>query len=110
RCSGHSRSRSMAKRHPVLHAAASTSRLSPCAGSTVMLPEPRTGATGASIKDAAERYTARLRRDGWCIVPDAMPIGTVGALDRDLEEAFEHTPFCEGGFYGRRTKRFGRLL
>lgn len=75
-----------------------------------MLPEPRTATRDASIEDAVDRYTARLHRDGWCIVPDAMPAGTVGALDRDLARAFAQTPFCEGGFYGRRTKRFGRLL
>lgn len=32
------------------------------------------------------------------------------ALDRELEPRFATTPFCEGGFYGARTKRFGALL
>ena len=33
-----------------------------------------------------------------------------GALDSDLTADFDETPFCNGGFYGARTKRFGRLL
>jgi hypothetical protein len=32
------------------------------------------------------------------------------ALERDLSPIFEATPFCEGAFYGERTKRFGGLL
>lgn len=35
---------------------------------------------------------------------------TISALDADLAEPFARTPFCEGGFYGETTKRFGRLL
>ena len=34
----------------------------------------------------------------------------ISALDASLAADFEATPFCEGGFYGERTKRFGRLL
>jgi ectoine hydroxylase-related dioxygenase (phytanoyl-CoA dioxygenase family) len=55
------------------------------------------------------RWTDRLLADGYCVIPDLLP-RTIGALDRDLAEDFERTPFCEGGFYGSRTKRFGRLL
>jgi ectoine hydroxylase-related dioxygenase (phytanoyl-CoA dioxygenase family) len=39
-----------------------------------------------------------------------MPAAAVRAFDRDLAPAFDETPFCEGNFYGERTKRFGRLL
>ena len=56
-----------------------------------------------------ERWTERLLVDGYCVIPDLLP-RTVQALDRDLAEDFEATPFCEGRFYGERTKRFGRLL
>ena len=56
-----------------------------------------------------DRWTERLLVDGYCVIPDLLP-QTVQALDRDLAEDFERTPFCEGGFYGARTKRFGRLL
>jgi len=55
------------------------------------------------------RWTERLLADGYCIIPDLLP-RTIGALDRDLTGAFAETPFCRGGFYGERTKRFGRLL
>ncbi len=53
---------------------------------------------------------AKLAREGYCIVEDAVPAALVRQLDEQLAPAFEATPFCEGGFYGSRTKRFGRLL
>jgi len=55
------------------------------------------------------RWTETLLADGYCVIPDLLP-RTIAALDRDLAEDFEQTPFCKGGFYGERTKRFGRLL
>ena len=55
------------------------------------------------------RWTERLLSEGYCVIPDLMA-DTVAALDRDLAPAFEGTRFCEGGFYGEKTKRFGRLL
>ena len=54
--------------------------------------------------------TARLLADGYCIIPDACPSETIAALDREFAPRFATTPFCEGGFYGARTKRFGALL
>ncbi|WP_236036125.1 phytanoyl-CoA dioxygenase family protein [Rhizorhabdus histidinilytica] len=48
--------------------------------------------------------------DGYCIIPDALPAATVAALDADLDPVFAATPFCQGRFYGERTKRFGSLL
>lgn len=59
---------------------------------------------------AIDNYAALLGDQGYCIVPDAMPPAQVADLDADLAGAFAATPFCEGGFYGGRTKRFGRLL
>ncbi|WP_262407912.1 phytanoyl-CoA dioxygenase family protein [Sphingopyxis sp. OPL5] len=50
-----------------------------------------------------------LRHKGYCIMRNEA-IGRVHALARDLEPIFAATPFCEGNFYGRRTKRFGSLL
>ncbi len=55
-------------------------------------------------------YADQLRDRGYCVIADALPVATVEALDRDLARAFAATPFCQGGFYGARTKRFGRLL
>lgn len=57
-----------------------------------------------------DRWTERLLVDGYCLISDLLPAATVMALDEDLGEDFEATPFCEGRFYGERTKRFGRLL
>ena len=56
------------------------------------------------------RHSADLLADGYCIIPDALPASTIGALDDDLAGDFARTPFGQGGFYGTTTKRFGRLL
>jgi ectoine hydroxylase-related dioxygenase (phytanoyl-CoA dioxygenase family) len=58
----------------------------------------------------AERWTSALLDQGWCVIPSLLPQKAIEALDRDLAGDFEETPFCRGGFYGARTKRFGRLL
>lgn len=58
----------------------------------------------------AAGWSAQLARDGYCIIPDAVSPRLARCLDDDLGPAFETTPFCQGGFYGSRTKRFGRLL
>ncbi len=52
---------------------------------------------------------AELRRSGYCILHGAAT-APVHALAKDLDPVFAETPFCEGDFYGRRTKRFGSLL
>src|SRR3546814_18246169 len=64
---------------------------------------------GAMAHDPA-LCTARLLADGYCIIPDACAHETITGLNRDLAPRFAATPFCEGGFYGPRTKRFGALL
>ncbi len=56
------------------------------------------------------RCAAMLLADGYCIVENVLPPDTVVALETELAPRFEATPFCEGGFYGARTKRFGALL
>jgi ectoine hydroxylase-related dioxygenase (phytanoyl-CoA dioxygenase family) len=58
----------------------------------------------------AEQWTNRLLDCGYCVIPDLLSRDLVSELDSDLATDFEDTPFCEGGFYGARTKRFGRLL
>lgn len=55
-------------------------------------------------------WTERLLADGYCVIPNLLSVGDIEELDGDLSEDFERTPFCRGGFYGERTKRFGRLL
>ena len=51
-----------------------------------------------------------LERDGWMLLEQAIPAGHIEALRADLAPVFERTLFSTGGFYGERTKRFGRLL
>lgn len=63
-----------------------------------------------TLDTAITAWTDALNRDGYCIIPDALPRATIAALDADLSETFALTPYCEGGFYGATTKRFGRLL
>jgi hypothetical protein len=65
--------------------------------------------TGYQIDRTAQRRTEQLLAEGYCVIPDLAP-APVRALDADLAGDFAKTPFCEGGFYGSRTKRFGRLL
>ena len=58
----------------------------------------------------ADRWTETLLERGWCVIENLLSSDAIRALDKDLEVDFAETPFCEGGFYGSRTKRFGRLL
>ncbi|MGS1016135.1 phytanoyl-CoA dioxygenase family protein [Allosphingosinicella humi] len=60
--------------------------------------------------DPVDRWTSDLLRHGYCIIPDAVPATLARQLDEELGPIFATTPFCQGGFYGSRTKRFGRLL
>jgi hypothetical protein len=57
-----------------------------------------------------ECWTRLLVEQGWCVIPNAVSPQLIDALDTDLAQDFHETPFCTGGFYGARTKRFGRLL
>ena len=59
---------------------------------------------------AADFWSAQLLSEGYCVIPGLASKTTVAALHADLAEDFAATPFCEGRFYGERTKRFGRLL
>ena len=60
--------------------------------------------------DQVEHWSAKLLEQGYCVISGLIDPHQVAALDRDLAPAFAETPFCQGGFYGERTKRFGRLL
>jgi ectoine hydroxylase-related dioxygenase (phytanoyl-CoA dioxygenase family) len=63
-----------------------------------------------NLKAAVGRWSAHLLANGYCVIPDLLPADEIAALDADLACDFEVTPFCEGRFYGERTKRFGRVL
>lgn len=58
-----------------------------------------------NIADAAGLFA-----DGYAILRAAADRALVAEIEADFADRFEATPFCEGGFYGERTKRFGRLL
>lgn len=60
--------------------------------------------------DPVHCWAGQLLRDGYCIIPDAVASDLPHRMDEELTSAFASTPFCEGGFYGTHTRRFGRLL
>ena len=68
--------------------------------------------SAAPLMSTGARSTmpSALLRDGWMLLEGAIPGGHMDALRADLAPAFERTQFSTGGFYGERTKRFGRLL
>jgi hypothetical protein len=57
-----------------------------------------------------ESMHGNLMQDGYCILPGAVPTELMAAIEADLAPRFAVTPYCEGGFYGERKKRFDRLL
>jgi len=63
-----------------------------------------------SPDNAIARRSRELLERGYCIIPGLMDRERIAALDDELGDDFAETPFCTGGFYGARTKRFGRLL
>ena len=62
------------------------------------------------LEQSIAHRTKQLLADGYCVIPDLLPADIIEELDGNLAEDFDRTPFCRGGFYGERTKRFGRLL
>ena len=54
--------------------------------------------------------SAGLLAEGYEILRGIVAPRRIAEIEADLSDRFETTPFCEGGFYGERTKRFGRLL
>lgn len=59
---------------------------------------------------AAANALSDLRRDGYCVLRNVIDLRRVLGIGDDLARRFARTPFCEGYFYGQRTKRFGGLL
>jgi ectoine hydroxylase-related dioxygenase (phytanoyl-CoA dioxygenase family) len=57
-----------------------------------------------------EHYAELLLEDGYVIIHRAEDSEIVRALDADLRDSFEKTPFSRGNFFGNRTVRFGRAL
>lgn len=53
---------------------------------------------------------SRMMDTGYAIVRDAIDPAVIAGIVADLDPIFAATPFCEGHFYGYRTKRIGGLL
>ena len=53
---------------------------------------------------------AILHEHGFAIVPEALDRSRLQALRSELDSHFAQAEFCEGLFYGKRTRRFGRVL
>jgi ectoine hydroxylase-related dioxygenase (phytanoyl-CoA dioxygenase family) len=51
-----------------------------------------------------------LMSDGYTVVRRAVDPCLMAKIAAELAATFTATPFCTGGFYGARTKRFSRLL
>lgn len=71
-----------------------------------MLTDPVSPGTAAEQSPAARQ----LMDKGYTILRGAAPASLIEGIGFDLDPRYGATPFCEGGFYGTRTKRFGRLL
>ncbi len=72
-------------------------------------PKP-SSAVRLAADASPEAIADALRAHGYCTVENAIGTNALAALNTDLDARFAATPFCEGGFYGWRTKRFGGLL
>ena len=75
-----------------------------------MIDQGRNAQFAAPDAENVATWTQQLCEHGFCIIPEAVPRDLAARLNRDLDTTFSRTPFCEGGFYGRHTKRFGALL
>lgn len=64
----------------------------------------------SNAQPSFEAAVIALQSEGWCLLPGLMPDQIVEGLAGDLDPIFAATPFCQGDFYGNRTKRFGSLL
>src|SRR3546814_3612751 len=62
------------------------------------------------VVSAATKADENLRQHGFCILRDVESRSRIEEINRSLHPRFAATPFCQGGFYGPRTKRFGGLL
>jgi len=61
------------------------------------------------LSQAASAHDA-VRRDGYCVIEQALPSERIAQLAADLAPHFERTDRSQGAFSGADTRRFGRLL
>ena len=67
-------------------------------------------ALAPAVGGVAPQALAELALRGFCVLRGILACETIAELDAEIAERFLDTPFSQGGFYGNRTKRFGRLL
>lgn len=60
--------------------------------------------------EVSDMLVEELGKNGYAILSNFMLPGYLRQIDADLDPVFAATPFCQGDFYGNRTKRFGSLL
>lgn len=59
---------------------------------------------------AAAKLVLELWAKGYAIIKNCRPPKFLTSLGDELGPLFDQTPFCQGPFYGNRTKRIGGLL
>lgn len=59
---------------------------------------------------AVDKLVATLGKQGYAIIRSCRTRKYLTSLSDELDPLFEKTPFCEGSFYGNRTKRIGAML
>ncbi|MCW1430890.1 phytanoyl-CoA dioxygenase family protein [Novosphingobium sp. JCM 18896] len=77
---------------------------------TPRAPAPVAPAAAAATPPVPAEVMTELRSQGFSILRNAIPADILAHVDADLDDHFAGTPFGQGDFYGRSTKRFGRLL
>lgn len=66
--------------------------------------------SSAAERDRVEPYVRQLHEEGYVVIRGAASTDIVGACSSSLDDRFHRTPYCNGYFYGGRSKRFGRAL
>ncbi|MCF6196902.1 MAG: phytanoyl-CoA dioxygenase family protein [Emcibacter sp.] len=63
-----------------------------------------------SIDSQIQRHLRTINRDGFAIISDLLPKNIISDLGSTLSDHFDKTPYGEGLFYGKKTKRMGRIF
>ncbi len=63
-----------------------------------------------SLDEAVDKLVTTLFKQGYAIIRSCRTRKYLTSLSDELDPLFEVTPFCEGPFYGNRTKRIGGML
>lgn len=60
--------------------------------------------------DDVDQAVTELKRNGYVIIRNRIAQNAVKGMNADFATRFDRTPFCQGNFYGSRTKRFSQVL